>query len=242
MPKRPFKRQQKKKRHGANFWDHEYSNPEHLALSSEPGEDFLKFTRFLERHHPYHLQPEHTALDLGCGNGRHLRYLAERYGQQTIGFDISHAAIKQAKAVLDNSRHQLAVRSIAESLPIEDEQCLLILDMMTSHFLLKKERERLKTEIMRVAVPGAFLLMKTFLRDDDLHTKRLLAEYPGPEENTYIHPTIGVPEYVYSEEELREFLEPEFTIHKTYRSHKHRFRGRARKRRTITVYAEYAGY
>ncbi len=242
MPKRPFKRQQKKKRHGANFWDHEYSNPEHLALSSEPGEDFLKFTRFLERHHPYHLQPEHTALDLGCGNGRHLRYLAERYGQQTIGFDISQAAIKQAKTILDGKRHQLAVRSIAEPLPIEDQQCMLIFDMMTSHFLLTKERERLKAEIIRVAAPGAFLLMKTFLRDDDLHTKRLLTEYPGPEENTYIHPTIGVPEYVYSEAELREFLEPEFTIHKIYRSHKHRFRGRARKRRTITVYVEYTGY
>jgi hypothetical protein len=42
---------------------------------------------------------------------------------------------------------------------------------------------------------------------------------------------------VYFETELREFLEPSFTIEKVYRSHKHISRGRARKRRTITVYA-----
>jgi len=238
MPKRPFKRQQKKKRHGANFWDHEYTNPENLALSNEPGEDFLKFTRYLSRHHPDHLTADNVALDLGCGNGRHLQYLAHNYDMKTIGFDISRAAIKQAKLVLPPEHHQLEVRSIAEPLPIADNTCSLIFDMMTSHFLSAVDRARVKEEIVRVATPGALLLCKTFLRDGDLHTKRLLTEHPGPEENTYIHPTIGVPEYVYSEAELRAYLEPEFTILRVYRSHKHRFRGRARKRRTITIYAQ----
>ena len=238
MLKRPFKRRQQKKRHGANFWDHEYTNPENLALSDKPGEDFLKFTRYLTRHHPDHLTYEKIALDLGCGNGRHLQYLADSYGMKTVGFDISRAAIKQARLVLPPEQHQLEVRSIAEALPVADNTCSLILDMMTSHFLSAVDRARLKKEIIRVATPGALLLFKTFLRDDDLHTKRLLAEHPGPEENTYIHPTIGVPEFVYSEAEIRAYLEPEFTILRVYRSHKHRFRGRARKRRTITIYAQ----
>jgi hypothetical protein len=79
--------------------------------------------------------------------------------------------------------------------------------------------------------------MKTHLGDGDLHTKRLLAEVPAKEPQTYIHPVMGVPEHVYFEEDLRAFLEPTFSIEKVYRSHKHVSRGRARKRRTITVYA-----
>ena len=74
--------------------------------------------------------------------------------------------------------------------------------------------------------------MKTFVSDEDLHTKRLLEERPGPEPGTYIHPVIGVPEYVYDAEELEGFLGEKFVIHKTYLSHKHKSKGKSiRKRR-----------
>ena len=238
MPRRPFIRKQKKKRHGTNFWDREYTSPEHLALSTAPSEDFLKFLRYCERHHPGAMQARTTALDLGCGNGRQLKYLIDTYQLPVIGYDISSAAITQAKALCAHGTADLAVRSIADPLPIPDHSCGLVLDMMTSHFLRTQERSRLKDEIVRVLQPGGLLLMKTFLRDEDLHTKRLLQDYPGPEPYSYIHPVIGVPEYVYSEADLREFLETDFTIHRVYRSHRHRSRGKARKRRTITVYAQ----
>jgi ubiquinone/menaquinone biosynthesis C-methylase UbiE len=110
--------------------------------------------------------------------------------------------------------------------------------MMTSHFLNKEERLGLRDEIFRVLKPGGYLFMKTFLKDEDLHTRRLLKEHPSSEEGAYIHPVMGVSEYVYSEDELVEFLSTHFIIHKIYRSHKHAFRGQARKRRTITIYAE----
>jgi hypothetical protein len=80
--------------------------------------------------------------------------------------------------------------------------------------------------------------MKTFLKDKDLHTARLIGERPGPEDGSYIHPVMGVAEYVYSEEELVNFLAEKFIVRKIYRSHKHAFKGRARKRRTISIYAE----
>ena len=129
-------------------------------------------------------------------------------------------------------------RSIAGPLELEDESQILVLDMMTSHFLNKEERAELRDEIYRVLKPGGYLFMKTFLKDEDIHTARLLKEMPGPELGSYIHPIMGVAEYVYSEEELTDFLKEKFIIHKIYRSHKHAFRGQARKRRTITIYAE----
>lgn len=121
---------------------------------------------------------------------------------------------------------------------VEDESQAIALDMMTSHFLDKDGRQQLRDELFRTLKQGGYLFMKTFLKDDDLHTTRLLKDHPGTEEGTYIHPVMGVAEYVYSEEELVNFLSEKFIIRKIYRSHKHAFRGQARKRRTISIYAE----
>jgi SAM-dependent methyltransferase len=239
MPRRPFKRQQKKKRHGVNFWEKEYSTPDHLRLSTKPSEDFLKFLRFLTRHHPHLLHHDTRVLDLGCGNGRQLTYLQHTYEMYVHGLDTAAKAVTYAQEHMPlPEKATIQRRSIADPLPLPDQSCTLVLDMMTSHFLLAKQRERLRDEILRVLQPGGFLFLKTFLLDGDKHSKRLLEQYPGPEAGTYIHPVIGVPEYVYSEALLRDFLAPDFTIARVYRSHKHTYKGKARKRRTITVYAE----
>jgi hypothetical protein len=80
--------------------------------------------------------------------------------------------------------------------------------------------------------------MKTFLKDEDQHTARLLKDHPGTEPGSYIHPVMGVAEYVYSEEELVAFLGEKFIVRKIYRSHRHVAKGGAGKRRTISIYAE----
>lgn len=239
MAKRPFIRKQKRKQHGATFWDSEYKNASHLKLSTEVSEDLAKFTRWLPRQERSDiLAPHSSALDVGCGNGRNLIYLAREFGMSGVGYDISTAAVAQAKAASTGLDVAYTARSIAGPLELPDNSQALVLDMMTSHFLSEKEREFLRDEIYRVLEPGGFLFMKTFLADGDLHTRRLLKDAPGEEDNTYIHPVIGVPEYVYTEEALTEFLGAKFIIHKIYRSHKHVLRGRARKRRTISIYAE----
>ncbi|USN87761.1 MAG: class I SAM-dependent methyltransferase [Candidatus Nomurabacteria bacterium] len=234
-----FTRKKKRKQHGATFWDSEYSKPEHLKLSTKPSADLEKFTRWLDRRNRMDiLGPEASVLDVGCGNGRNLIYLSQTFGCKGIGYDVSAAAISQAVAASKGLPLSYKARSIAGALEIEPESQDLALDMMTSHFLNQAERLTLRDEIHRSLKPGGYLFMKTFLKDDDLHTRRLLKDHAATEEGTYIHPVMGVAEFVYSEEELLNFLSEKFIVHKIYRSHKHAFRGRARKRRTITVYAE----
>jgi SAM-dependent methyltransferase len=229
----------KKSRHGTAFWDQEYSKAEHLALSDEASGDLEKFTRWLERETGRTiLNPTSSVIDLGCGNGRNVVYLAKTFGMHGIGYDSSSAAIKEAERLSQGCNLRYSVRSMAGALEVNDASQMLALDMMSSHFLNAAERLMLRDEIFRVLKPGGYLFMKTFVSDGDLHTKRLLAERPGPEPGTYIHPVIGVPEYVYSEDELTEFLNEKFIIHKVYLSHKHVSRGRALKRRTISVYAQ----
>ncbi len=240
MPKRPFIRKQKRRQHGQTFWDSEYaSGGQHLALSAEESEDLSKFTRWLgRRKEEVGLNKHADVVDLGCGNGRNLIFLSREFGAKGVGFDSSTAAIAEAKRAAGDLPLRFEARSIAGDLPLEDSTMDLALDMMTSHFLKAAERRHLRDEIHRLLRPGGWLFMKTFLLDEDLHSQRLLKDYPADEPGTYIHPVIGVPEHVYSEEELLEFLGEKFLIHKLYRSHKHRSHGKARKRRTISVYAQ----
>lgn len=239
MPKRPFIRKPKRKRPHHSFWDYEYTQGGNLKLSANPSEDLEKFTRWLARQkNTPMLEPGDTVTDLGCGNGRNLIYLARTFGVSGTGYDISKAAISQARMLGDELPISYTVRSIAGDLPLKSDSQTLVLDMMSSHFLNQNEREHLRDEIHRILKPGGWLFMKTFLSDEDLHTKRLLAEFPGQEANTYIHPVIGVPEHVFSEAELNAFIEEKFVVHKVYRSHKHTSKGKAYKRRTISVYAQ----
>ncbi len=239
MAKRPFIRKQKKKQHGVTFWDNEYKNANHLKLSTDHSEDLEKFTRWVIREKREDVvTPPASVLDVGCGNGRNLIFLARQFGLSGTGYDISTAAVAQAKAASEGLDLTYQARSIAGSLELPDNSQTLVLDMMTSHFLNEAERRFLRDELFRVLRPGGFVFMKTFLADGDLHTRRLLKDAPAKEENTYIHPVIGVPEYVYTEEVLTDFLAEKFIIHKVYRSHKHVLKGRARKRRTVSIYAE----
>lgn len=240
MPMKPnFVRKKKRQVHGTTFWDQEYNNPTHLKLSTKESEDLAKFTRWLiRRERTDLLTPPASAIDAGCGNGRNLIFLANEFEMKGVGFDISSAAINQAKAASEKLEIEYDVRTAADKIPVEDSSQSLALDMMTSHFLDAKGREQLRDELHRTLVPGGYLFMKTFLKDKDLHTARLISERPGTEEGSYIHPVMGVAEYVYSEEELVAFLSEKFIVRKIYRSHKHAFKGRARKRRTISIYAE----
>jgi len=238
MPKRPFVRKQKRRQHGATFWDHEYKNASHLKLSAEASADLMKFTRWLTREADPTTSISASVLDVGCGNGRNLIYLASTYHMTGVGYDISTTAIASAKAASGDLPLTYTTRSIAGPLNLPDASQDLVLDMMTSHFLSSRERTFLRDEIYRVLRPGGYLFMKTFLADEDLHTRRLLRDHPGKEPGTYIHPVIGVPEYVYDEETLTNFLGETFLIKKIYRSHKHRLHGQARKRRTISIYAQ----
>lgn len=235
-----FVRKKKRKQHGETFWDSEYKNPSHLKLSTNHSTDLEKFTRWVFRRtrEDVFSPSSSSVLDVGCGNGRNLIYLAREFGVKGVGYDISKAAVAQAVAASKGLNIRYTARSIAGKLDVEDASQGLVLDMMTSHFLNKEERHNLREEIFRALEPGGLLFMKTFLKDEDIHTKRLLSEHPGTEAGTYIHPVMGVAEYVYSEEELVNFLSERFIIHKIYRSHQHSFHGQARKRRTITIYAE----
>ncbi len=241
MRKPNFIRKVKRKKSGANFWDDEYADADNLAISTNPSGDMLDFLRYLEKETGRaHLNPTMSALDLGCGNGRNLLYLAKTYGMHGVGYDISREAVKQAEKLAEGLQLKFETRSIAGKLPLPDASQILILDLMVSHVLSHAERELEHEEIYRMLRPGGWFLFKTFLLDEDRHAERMLREHPGPEASSYIHPVIGVPEYVFSEAEILDLVEKRFVAVKVVKSHRHHGKGGAGKRRSIIVYAQKA--
>ncbi len=231
------------------FWDKEYKSPEHLALSVEPSGDLITFVHWAERNAEWHPFPRGgMILDIGCGNGRNIIALARESGMKGHGFDISEEAIAQARRAAEIALGEQAktahfsiefeVRSATEALPLKDASVDVVLDMMTNHFLKSKERANLLKEILRVLKPYGWMFMKTFILEGDQNAIRMINESPAGEENSYIHPEIGVYEYVATEDTLRKFFSPHFKIHKLIKSHKHVKDGKAWKRRTVSLYLE----
>ena len=230
----------KKRPNSQKFWDTEYKKSDYLKLSTEESEDLVKFTRFLEREFGRkYLHPIASVLDMGCGNGRNLVYLARTFGVRGVGYDISSQAIAHARASSDGLPLTYGVLSSAELIPLADKSQTIVLDMMAMHFLSLAERTQLIQEITRVLKPGGWFFLKTFLLDEDTHAARLLRDNPADEPGTYMHPSIGVPEHVFTEDEIIEMLGEEFYIHKITKSHRHKSAGA--KRRSISVYAQKLG-
>ncbi len=223
-----------------DFWNRQYKRPTHLALSDDPAEDLEKFCRYLERHHGRSLLNVTTqAVDIGCGNGRNLIYLAKTFGMRGIGYDTSKDAIQLAQVASAGLPLRFTMQDMRSPIPLPDNSATLVLDMMASHVLDKAGREQLLFEILRVLRPNGWLFFKSFLLTDDANAARMLRENPAPEEGMYIHPEIGHAEYVWTEAAIRRHFGDFFTIHKLEKSHKHRHvDGSAWKRRTVSVYLE----
>jgi SAM-dependent methyltransferase len=256
------------------FWNKEYSTPKHLTMSDEVASDLVTFERWVTRNAEWFPFPKDgLVLDVGCGNGRNIIPLCSEYGMKGIGFDISGVAVEQARKTLQlvskdksdadgniipGKKVDIEFKTQSASDPmdtLEDQSVDIVLDMMTSHYLRKGERELYIKELARVMKPYAWLFFKTFISDGDLHIKRLIQENPDTgevihdeqgniignipaEPNSYIHKKIGVFEHVFSEEEIFELYSPYFKIHKAMKSYKHIKDGKAFKRRTISVYME----
>jgi ubiquinone/menaquinone biosynthesis C-methylase UbiE len=221
------------------FWDEEYGKANHLTLSDDPAEDLGKFVRWAVRNSEWPPFPEGGfVLDVGCGNGRNIISLCREAHMEGLGIDISSTALTLAHKMAKGLPIIFKEQTASKPFPVADQSVDVVLDMMSTHFLNKKEREAYRDELVRIMKPYGWFFFKTFVLDGDLHAKRLILEHPTDEENSYMHPKIKSQEHVWTEEEIEEFFSPYFKIYKMIKSYKHIYQGKAFKRRTISVYME----
>ena len=224
------------------FWNKEYKDAKHLTLSEEPSSDLLTFVKWVNRNSewPAFFQGGFV-LDVGCGNGRNIGNLCEQYHMKGQGFDISDTAIKQAKNKFITLKSvNFEIGDIYKTLELKDQSVDVLLDMMVIHFLNDSKRQEYIKDIARVVKPFGWMLLKTFVLENDQNAIRMIRDYPTPnkEHNSYIHPKFKALEHVFTENEIDELFSPYFIIHKKIKSYKHFKDGKPYKRRTICVYLE----
>jgi SAM-dependent methyltransferase len=187
-----------------------------------------------------------------------------------LGIDIADIALEQARKRVPVSAQEALEEGIKlspglqiqfikqgaeEILPVEDQSVDVVLDMMVSHQLVRRDRESLVKEVARVLKPYGWLFFKTFVLEGDAHARRMIDEHKitkdykdkhpeyfnadgDPESRSYIHPHTKGFEHVYTEDEIAELFAPYFKIYKMKKSYKHVKDGKAFKRRTVSVYME----
>lgn len=231
----------KKLKGSQSFWEAEYQDASHLAMSTNHSSDLESFLRWSDRQkdETERVVDRPRVYDIGCGNGRNIHFLESVSGAHGAGFDLSQEAVRQAQK---EARHpeQITVWDIHNMpYPAEENSADLVLDMMASHVLNSAERKAMRDEIDRILEPGGFVFYKTFLLDGDINARELIEKRPGDEKQSYVHPRIGHIEYVLKEQDIIEEIESQgWVIHKLSKSHKHVKQGRAAKRRTISVYIQ----
>lgn len=192
-------------------WDNEYTTGTFLTGSAYPTAAFKSFIKWYKRKAAFSLA-DTTFIDVGCGNGRHARYLAEQ-GATGVGFDISAAVIQSAnKEALSTVSFVVSGSEYLNTLA--DSSVQLIVDATTSHCFNQEERAEFIANAARILTPKG-LLYSRVVAAENKHTAYLLQHSPGTQEGSYILPGTTIEEFPISFAQLRqEFKDFKLLQHK----------------------------
>lgn len=185
----------------AQAWEKEYQRPQFLTLGTEPLADVKDFFKYLRRKEKLILE-DFVVLDLGCGNGKNVIYAVENFCKSGIGYDISKTAIAAAQELSGSLPITYEVRSIGEKFSLENGSVGIVLDVTSSNSLNESEREIYLQEAQRVLKAGGFMFVRALCLDGDKNAKQLIKESPGTEKDTYVLPSVGVTERVFTKQDF----------------------------------------
>ena len=190
----------------ANQWDQIYRRDGRVFL--KPVQIVKDFIAELK------VQGCQNILDLGCGTGRHLVYLAEQ-GFTSFGLEISHSGVEQANEWLKSVdlNGALTLADMRAPLPYKDNSFdALISTQVIHHAYLQTVRETAR-EIGRIVRSGGLILISVpawrALENDGM-------EKPSEEVELRTYLPIagsekGLPHHLFHQNELPELF-PDFQV------------------------------
>lgn len=145
-----------------------------------------------------------TALDLGCGEGRHTILLARR-GYDVTAVDLEPLALRKAKAYVRKSGLD-ARFEVADALRLRhaDGAFDLVLDYGCFHHVVTRDWARYRRGIARVLKPGGHLLLSVFSTKFRHHPEERRTRNWLVHRNHYDH--------FFTRAELRAAFEPDFRL------------------------------
>jgi len=120
----------------------------------KPQEDIPKISKSFKKHDVKRI------LDLGCGSGRHLVYLA-KHNFNVYGIDIAKSGIKIAKDWLkeEGVKVNLKIGDIYKRLPYPDDFFDAIISTQTLHHARIEKIRRLIKEMERILKPNGLIFV-----------------------------------------------------------------------------------
>jgi len=220
----------------SHSWEKEYINPTFISKDGKPQEDFLKFLKWVKKNKMRELE-DSEILDAGCGTGRNAYYLAEKYDAKVEAFDFAKSAITFAKENFPHPLVSFSVHNMKDTLLYSNESFDFVFDIMASFSLSDGEREKYLKELHRVLKPGGLMYVRTLAREGDKNAQFLIKNNPGKDEGTYMHPTLGSQEKVFSGPVFKEVYGKYFEVMFMERkSGYQKFDGQPYKRQYWNVY------
>jgi len=184
-------------------WDTEYDNPELMTRDTKPQKHVLRFLKWMKKKKRDLLNEDSLVLDMGCGLGRNIAYINKKFISPGIGYDISASALAFARKNYSNKKISFNEKNIGTRFDtIADGSVSLVLDVTTSHMLSARERTLYISELARIIIPGGMIYFRTLAREGDTNAKKLLLEFPGTEDGTYIHPILKTQERVFTRKDI----------------------------------------
>ena len=133
-------------------WNRIFKQYEKSFISSP--DNIPRILKFLRR------KNVRRVLDLGCGAGGDVVYLAKQ-GFEVYGIDVAKEAVRVAKESLKENRLKanLEVGSIYKELPYDDDFFDAVISIRVIHHAGIKDIQRLITEIKRISKPGGLIFV-----------------------------------------------------------------------------------
>jgi ubiquinone/menaquinone biosynthesis C-methylase UbiE len=180
-------------------WDEFYKDGRYIMWY--PSESVIRFMSFITKDKQYSVN---RILDVGCGNGRHIIYLA-REGFQVYGIDISQESINIALKWAEKEKICAELRKgCATAIPYPDEYFNVIICFGVLDHLVMDDAEIAIHEMNRVLTPGGWLFLSLrSTRDTDCGRGKEI------EHNTFLltgDVEEGLPQHFFEGEELKKLL------------------------------------
>lgn len=168
------------------------------AFFTEPHEDIPSIAGLLE------IKGATNVLDLGCGSGRHVMYLA-RYGFSVFGLDSSPEGIEITRSALEKAKltADLRLRGMTEQLPYDDAFFDAVIAVQVIHHAKVATIIRIVAEITRVLKQDGFIFVTVPRLQNQAET------FQEVESGTFVPmdgPEKGLLHHYFTPEEMREIF------------------------------------
>ncbi|MBU1199124.1 MAG: class I SAM-dependent methyltransferase [Nanoarchaeota archaeon] len=168
------------------------------TVQANPSKQIVKLVPLLKR------EGIEKVLDLGCGTGRHVKYLALA-GFYVVGTDYSNDAIAEAKRLVAGLSNIELIQSEMSHIPYEDSFFDAVICSHVVQHGLRSDRDKSFYEMWRVLRPNGLLFLRTTSRKHRVYGKGKEIE-PDTFINISELPDGDTPHHYFSDEELRKCL------------------------------------